>query len=67
VFACRVSEVERMNQAEVCKLVTGLRFKVQPRNWNIPCREGFNRGQRGQLLGMALFSKLNKYTKKFYI
>jgi hypothetical protein len=41
-----------MNQAEVSKLVSALRFKVQPRGWIIPTRETVNRGQRGQLTGI---------------
>nr|ALS05191.1 mitochondrial 39S ribosomal protein L17 [Tortanus dextrilobatus] len=39
-----------MNQAEVGKLISQLRFKVQPKPWNIPSKESFNRGTRGQLL-----------------
>ena len=38
-----------MNQAEVGKLISALRFKVQPKPWIITNRESFNRGLRGQL------------------
>jgi hypothetical protein len=52
----------RMNQAEVSKLVSALRFKVQPRGWIIPTRETVNRGQRGQLTGTHAHNQHRKLT-----
>ena len=50
-----------MNQAEVSKLVSALRFKVQPKAWKIPTTESYNRGLRGQLLGRRHTPKFKLY------
>ena len=41
---------EKMNQAEVGKLISQLRFRVQPKAWKVSSLESKNRGHRGQLI-----------------
>ena len=40
----------KMNQAEVGKLISQMRFKVQPKPWLLVSKETLHRGMRGQLL-----------------